>query len=302
MRALIIGVRGNVGRWLKRHCISQGDLVMGVDIKHGIGDDYQTADINDAAGLVGIFQRFKPQVVYSLAAVVSRVVTEQARSLAVRTNLSGAFDVARLCNEYGSLLVHFSTSEVYGNTEAQTEDSTPRPNNFYGLTKYLCEDLIKYECNAAGLRAVILRPFMLYCEDEDRGDHRSCMVRFATDLAHDKPITVHVGAKRGWLHMSDAARIIRNSSWCASEKCPIFNVGHPDIHSIQDLAEMIAIELKKPFALIKSQEIPDRMTLIKYPDLSQQWARLNPGKLMCVRDGIKLICGSVLKDILCASC
>ena len=55
-------------------------------------------------------------------------------------------------------------------------------NNFYGLSKLLGEQIIDYEVKNFGLKAVILRPFMIYDEDEVIGEHRSAMIRFAFNL------------------------------------------------------------------------------------------------------------------------
>ena len=49
-------------------------------------------------------------------------------------------------------------------------DPSPQPNNFYGLSKYLGEKIIDYEVKNFDLDAVILRPFMIYDEDEVIGN------------------------------------------------------------------------------------------------------------------------------------
>lgn len=67
----------------------------------------------------------------------------------------------------------------------------PQPNNRYGLSKLLGEQLVGYEVRTNGLRAVSLRPFMGYDEDEEFGAHRSAMIRFAYGLATGQPIEVH---------------------------------------------------------------------------------------------------------------
>jgi len=46
----------------------------------------------------------------------------------------------------------------------------PRPNNRYGLSKLLGEQVVEYEVRTNGLRAVTLRPFMIYDELEELGD------------------------------------------------------------------------------------------------------------------------------------
>ena len=63
------------------------------------------------------------------------------------------------------------------------EISDPQPNNRYGLSKLLGEQLVEYEVRTNNLKAVSLRPFMMYDENEDLGDHRSAMIRFASSFS-----------------------------------------------------------------------------------------------------------------------
>src|SRR6185437_287660 len=179
----------------------------------------------------------QPDVVFLLASIVSRVTCEQAGSLAIATNLAGTNNVLQLCKRTRSRLVYFSTSEVYGpDCDPMDEaDSNPRPNNRYGLSKLLGEQLVEYEVRTHGLQAVTLRPFMMYDEQEDLGDHRSAMIRFATNLALGRPIEVHRGSARGWFHASDAVRAIEAAT--RVDKYSVINIGHPEIVPIADLAE-----------------------------------------------------------------
>ena len=45
--------------------------------------------------------------------------------------------------------------------------TVPIPNNRYGLSKFLKEQLVEYEVRTHGLKAVTLRVFMMYDENED---------------------------------------------------------------------------------------------------------------------------------------
>ena len=133
-------------------------------------------------------------LVYLLAATVGRTTCEQAASLSITTNLAGINNVLQLCKRTESVCVFISTSEVYGPGCDVLDEahSTPRPGNRYGLSKWLCEQLVEYEVRTAGLRAVTLRPCMLYEEQEDIGEHRSAMIRFASGLARGRRITLDV--------------------------------------------------------------------------------------------------------------
>ncbi|WP_165185472.1 NAD-dependent epimerase/dehydratase family protein [Caulobacter soli] len=267
-RALVIGSEGNIGKPLAIHLRAQGWEVLCADIRPGWRKDYLQIDINQPADLMPTL-RWKPDVIFALAAVVSRVTCEQASSLAVSTNLGGLNNVVLLAQAADAKLVYFSTSEVYGPTDGPMDEAatTPRPNNRYGLTKLLGEQLVGYEVAQHGLRAVTLRPFMIYDENEDFGDHRSAMIRFAHDLARGRSIQVHRGSARGWLHISDAVRAIEAAA--AVEEHAVINIGHPDVSPIEALAEGLRIRLNASPSLITQNDLPARMTPAKQPSLTR---------------------------------
>src|SRR5262249_32824264 len=149
--------------------------------------------------------------------------------------------------------------EVYGPEAEEMDEATtePKPNNRYGLSKLLGEQLVEYEVRTYGLKAVTLRPFMIYDENEDLGDHRSAMIRFASNLALGQPITVHRQSARGWLHISDAVRAVEAAA--DTREYAVVNIGHPDVRPIVDLAEMIRAQLDAPEELVRIEDLPDRM-------------------------------------------
>ena len=267
-RALVIGSEGNIGKPLAAYLRAEGWEVLCADIKPGWRKDYLQVDINQPADLMPTL-RWKPDVIFALAAVVSRVTCEQASSLAVSTNLGGLNNVVLLAQAADAKLVYFSTSEVYGPTDGPMDEvaTVPRPNNRYGLTKLLGEQLVDYEVAQHGLRAVTLRPFMIYDENEDFGDHRSAMIRFAHDLARGRPIEVHRGSARGWLHISDAVRAIEAAA--GVEEHAVINIGHPDVTPIEALAEGLRARLNAPPSLITLRDLPARMTAAKQPSLTR---------------------------------
>ena len=285
MKVLAIGSEGNIGAPLVEYLRSQGNEVYGTDIKPGYRPEYAMADINHPVDLLDAFD-WGPQVVYLMAAIVSRVTCEQAGSLAVATNLGGVNNIIQLTKRVGAKLVFFSTSEVYGPTEEVMDEETtiPRPNNRYGLTKYLGEQIVEYEVRTHGLEAVTVRPFMFYDENEALGDHRSAMIRFAQGLSEGKEVEVHRGTGRSWMHISDAVRALDAVMYL--DHYEVINIGHPEIVSTEALAEMFRVRLGAPKSCLNIIDQPERMTPTKIPALRKQQELLGIVPAVSVEEGV----------------
>jgi nucleoside-diphosphate-sugar epimerase len=290
-KALIIGSEGNIGKPLVKYLKTRGYKVLRVDHKPNFDVDYMMADIRNISDMLLAFD-WKPDIVFHLAAMVSRVTCEQASSLAIDVNLTGTQNVLDLTKRVNAHLVYFSTSEVYGpNISVMSEDILPCPNNRYGLSKLLSESLVEYEVKQYGLSAVILRPFMMYDEEEDLGEHRSAMIRFATNLVSQKPIQVHKGSARGWLHVSDAVRAIEAATNVTEYS--VINIGNPDVRPIEELAEMIRVACNASKDLVEIKELPSRMTLAKNPTLEKQTNLLRVTPQISLEQGVKLVCDRI---------
>ena len=288
-KALVIGSEGNIGAPLAGYLRSVGYDVLECDHRPGWRENYLTADLTQPIDLVPAFD-WQPDVVFLLAALVGRMPCEQAAGLAISTNVAGVNNVLQLCKRANARCVFFSSSEVYGpHCDPMDEvHSVCQPNNRYALTKWLGEQLIEYEVRAGGLKAVTLRPCMLYHEHETVGEHRSAMIRFVSNLALGRPIEVHRGSARSWLHVADAVRAIEAAG--RLEQYAVINLGHPDIIPMSDLAEMIRAELNASPELVVTTELPPKMTLVKRPTLERQRTLLGFEPEVSLAEGIRRLC------------
>lgn len=295
-RAVVTGAAGNIGKHLTAGLEARGWDVLAIDIKPAYEPGYLTADIRNPIDFSDRVREFAPEVIFHLASMVSRVTCEAAPTMAIETNLVGTQNVIEIAKTVGARLVYFSTSEVYGNQPwVLSEDGATNPNNRYGLSKLLGERLVEYEATN-GLKAITLRPFMMYDEHEDFGDHRSAMIRFAVDLCLEKPIVVHEDSERGWFHSSDAIRAII-SAGLYDGPYTVANIGSPDIRPMIDIARMIADEYDQDYSLIETARLPERMTLRKHPCLRRQSELLGVEPRVSTEEGIRLVTRSVRRRL-----
>jgi nucleoside-diphosphate-sugar epimerase len=270
LKILVTGSAGNIGRKLVPYLQACGHRVLRADIEQNYAEDYIKADVMFPTELFRAALDFRPQAVFHLAAMVSRLTCEKAAALTVSTNIAGTMNMIELCRMAGAKLINLSTSEIYGNIGmGLSEDREDlQPNNRYGLTKLLTERLVEYETTCE-LDAVTVRPFMLYDEDETMGTHRSAMIRFAEALVKGEKIEVHKFAQRSWMHMDDAVKALERCAFVSGYYA--INIGHPSVISMEDMAhrmcDILGIEFAKHVDIVTQ---PDRMTLQKVPVLNRQ--------------------------------
>ena len=95
------------------------------------------ANILDVAGLTALFGQHRPVYVINCAAYTAVDKAEDELELARKINRDGVENLARLCCEYGTILIQISTDFVFagtGNTPLLETDE-PVPISAYGLTK-----------------------------------------------------------------------------------------------------------------------------------------------------------------------
>ena len=295
MKILVIGSEGNIESRLVPHLKKEHE-VFRVDQVQGFDSDYAVCNIMNSGDIYSAFDHFEPDIVFHLAAMVSRVTCEASPYLAVDTNLTGLNNIIQACKTFNSKLIYFSTSEVYGNIGGVlSEDRECKPNNLYGLTKYLGEKLVEYNLKD-GLKAITIRPFMFYDEKETRGEHRSAMIRFCYNLMNSRKIKVHNGPCRSWLHFSDGVKIL--SDLMLIDHYDVINVGSEELIYTAELVKIICDEIGIPAIsdLIETIDLPDRMTLEKIPDVKKMSAYSCHTPKISIREGVKLVINELRND------
>ena len=136
MKICIIGSTGQLGSDIFHHI--PGEI---------IGWNRPEVDITKKETLVKAFEKERPDIVVNCAAFHNVDECEEKQDLAYQVNVEGVGNVASVCKEFGSTLIHFSTDYVFGLDQNRkvpyTEDDRPDPCNYYGLTKSWGEQLIR---------------------------------------------------------------------------------------------------------------------------------------------------------------
>ncbi len=136
-KILVIGAGGQLGHCIKKIAeqSQRNDLLF---------PDEAQANILDTTLLQQLFAEHQPQYVINCAAYTAVDKAEDEKELAYAVNVSGAENLASLCEKYQSTLIHISTDFVFeGNQPVlQTETDITRPISVYGSTKLESEQKV----------------------------------------------------------------------------------------------------------------------------------------------------------------
>jgi dTDP-glucose 4,6-dehydratase len=175
------------------------------------------------------------------------------------TDVLGTHTVANAVVKHArriELLVHISTSEVYGTarTQPMDEDHPLNPMSPYAAAKAGADRLVYSYLTTYKIPATIIRPFNQYGPNQ----HLEKLIpRFITSALTDSPLELHGGGKaiRDWLHVEDLCRriekVIERKDRAIGE---VFNVGSGETASVKDIAHAILDYLGKPHSLCISIE------------------------------------------------
>ncbi len=137
MVVLVTGANGQLGQSIK--FISKNYL----DIDF-VFCDSTVLDITNLDNVTQIFEQFKPNFCINTAAYTAVDKAESEPEKAYLINVVGAKNLALVCKEYDTILLHVSTDFVFDGTSTElsvtngkgyTEQDIPNPTGVYGQTK-----------------------------------------------------------------------------------------------------------------------------------------------------------------------
>ena len=271
----IVGCGGFIGCHLLDAILTRTKWrVFGVDldfyrIQHRLNDErceFMVADLADKSVVERIA---KYPIVVNLAAICvpSRYMAEAPE--VIRSNYDHPAALADACAKSGSWLIHFSTSEIYGRTSADSglliEDESELTFGpvmasrwSYATAKLLTE---RYIAGLKNLKWTVVRPFnfvgpyMDFMPGVDGSGIPRVLANFSSALVRGEPLKLVNGgvAKRSFTSVFDAVDFMF-ALFVAGDVAfsQAFNIGNPDNElTIAELAN----KMRKIFAEIKSVNV-----------------------------------------------
>ena len=177
--------------------------------------------VRDVNRLKEVFEEFHPDVVFHAAAHKHVPLMEASPCEAVKNNIFGTLNVARICDEYGvSRMVTLST------------DKAVNPTNVMGCTKRITELVVQYMNSVSKTTVYAAVRF-----GNVLGSHGSVIPIFKKQIEDGGPITLtHPDIERYFMTIPEAAQLVCQAGGLANGgEVFVLDMGEPV--KIKDLAE-----------------------------------------------------------------
>jgi len=296
MRILITGARGFVGQHLSYELVKRGHKVFLLDLDNPPNArDLRTVcistDIGNYAALERAFESSKPEAVYHLAAVTGVTTAFEQEELCLRTNIIGTYNVVKASVKSGaSIMIFASSREVYGETigRATREDAETMPNNLYGLTKLMGEEILRWHCKIGGCRFVIFRITNVY----GPGGEKYGIHKILKKINAGEAVTVMGGKQMmNFIYITDLISAFSKALRNHKADNEIFNLAGPDTMTIGEAVARICTITGRKVAVNKTPMRPTE-TLRFIPDISRARRMLGWYPKVNFSEGIQRILGS----------
>ncbi|HTG86647.1 MAG TPA: NAD(P)-dependent oxidoreductase [Pyrinomonadaceae bacterium] len=305
MHILVTGGLGTVGAGLIQELRGRGHHVVSCDLHHQpdeIGFSLRTdveaplyarCDVGEFRQLERVFERCGPfDYVYHCAAEFGRWNGEDFYETLWQTNAIGTKNVIRLQERLRFRLIHFSSSEVYGDwpelmVETVMDEYEIKQLNDYAMTKWVNEMQIRNSAAQYGTESVVVRLFNTYGPGEHYSPYRSVNCRFLYCALHGLPWTVFRGHSRTSTYLADTVRTVANISdnFLPGET---YKIGGTDLHTIEELSDVVLQVTGASRALVHHQESEILTTKLKQVDTSKSVRDLNHKNSYSLEEGMRL--------------
>jgi len=284
---LVTGAAGFLGSHLVRHHVNQGDRVYGVDnfsssnplsrhhrdlLNNNNGHYYFISDDICSPKFPSYFSNIRLDVIYNFACPAS---PPRYQSIPIETTLTcvvGTNNVLK-CADSSTVVVHSSTSEVYGDPSVSPQPETYRghvnsygPRSCYDEGKRAAEALCYDYFNKHGIDARLVRIFNTYGPHMDPDDGR-VITNFISQALKKQPLTIYGEGQqtRSFCYVDDLIDgILKLAALPKNPGGPI-NIGNPNEFTIKELA----LKIQQKFGCeIEHKALPADDPLQRKPDIT----------------------------------
>jgi UDP-glucuronate decarboxylase len=307
MEVLVTGAAGFLGSHIAQRHLDQGDYVVGVDdFSTSLGHNAPHVQklckhpnfklvVGDICTIrKGSFNNRKINRIYNFACPASPPKYQMMPVKTMMTCVEGTDNMLQIAGEHGAVLVHASTSEIYGDPTVSPQPETYKGNvNSYGPRacydegKRAAEALCFDHLNSFGTDARMVRIFNTYGEHMDPDDGR-VVTNLVKQALRNEPLTVYGKGDqtRSFCYVSDLIdAIVKMGDLPQNPKTPI-NIGNPMEFTILELAQTLLITLPNSSSRIEFCQLPVDDPTQRRPNIDLARTILNWSPEVTLEEGL----------------
>jgi len=247
----VTGGAGFIGSHVVRHCLEMGHKVVALDDLSGgfedhipAGAEFIQGSVTDAALVTRLFDEYKFDYVYHLAAYAAEGLSHFIRNFNYTNNLLGSVNLINESVKHKVKCFVFTSSiAVYGKGQLpMREELTPEPEDPYGVSKYAVELDLRAAHEMFGLNYVVFRPHNVYGENQNIGDkYRNVIGIFMNQIMQDLPLTIFGDGNqtRAFSYIDDVAIPIARSVGVPEAYNQVFNIGADKPYTVNELVKVV---------------------------------------------------------------
>jgi UDP-glucose 4-epimerase len=252
--SLVTGGAGFIGSHVARARLERGDEVVVVDDLSGgyeenvpSGARLVVADVTSSDAVDRLFAEHRFDFVFHLAAYAAEGLSHFIRRFNYTNNVIGTVNLvnASVRNDV-RCFVFTSSIAVYGAGQVpMTEDTTPQPEDPYGIAKYAVELDLAAARRMFGLDSIVFRPHNVYGEGQNIADrYRNVIGIFMNQAMSGAPMSVFGDGEqtRAFTYIDDVAPVIAASVDVPAAYGQTFNIGADTPYTVNRLARVVSDE------------------------------------------------------------
>lgn len=299
MTSLVTGGAGFMGAHITNHLLRLRHKVIVLDNLSGGFENnvnpnatFVKGSINDPGLVARLFDEYKFDYVYHLAAYAAEGLSHFIRHFNYTNNLLGSANLINASVRHKVKCFVFTSSiAVYGAQNLpMVETAAPMPEDPYGIAKYAVEMDLRAAREMFGLNYIIFRPHNVYGPLQNIGDrYRNVIGIFMNQLLQGLPLTVFGDGtqRRAFSSINDVAPHIANSVNVPKAYNEIINIGGDTDHSVNELAGAV-MKVMGPRLGVRHLEARNEVAHA-YADHQKAYHLFNigPKDLTNLEDGLK---------------
>jgi UDP-glucose 4-epimerase len=258
---LVTGAAGFIGSHVAEQLLARGYEVVALDdLSGGFAENVPQAaifyegSVLDRALVARIFAEHRIAHVFHLAAYAAEGLSHFIRRFNYTNNVIGSMTVLNEAIAAGTACFVFTSSiAVYGAARTPMHEAlAPMPEDPYGIAKYAVELDLAAAHAMFGMNYVVFRPHNVYGERQNLADpYRNVVGIFMNQLMNGRPMTIFGDGTqtRAFSYVGDVAPVIADAIELPAAQNQVFNVGADEATSVDELATLVALAMRKPRAV-----------------------------------------------------